>query len=159
MNFPKFSSLRYSIINQSSSLHWIFYVFEKARQNTMNHFLISLTMTQYVFCVTWFTHKGRQREKNWMTHIPLFFFRGKSMSLHTAYLNSGLHLHSKYLIRKWRMAHFVGCHQWFFFQLPRKTTQSQYTGEVTVNQQALTPMWWRLRHLDVSEFLRHCYVA
>ena len=27
-----------------------------------------------------------------------------------------------------------------FFQLPRKTTQSQYTGEVTLNQQAaLTP--------------------
>ena len=31
-----------------------------------------------------------------------------------AYLNSGLHLHSKYLIRKWRMAHFVSCHQWVF---------------------------------------------
>jgi len=37
------------------------------------------------------------------------------------------------------MAHFVGCHQWVFFQLPTKTTQSQYTSEVTLNQQALMP--------------------
>jgi hypothetical protein len=72
--------------------------------------------------------------------MPFFFFRGKSISLYTAYLNSGLHLHSKYLIKKWKMAHFVGCYQWFFFQFPRKRTESQYTGEVTVNQQALTPM-------------------
>jgi hypothetical protein len=80
-------------------------------------------------------NKERQREKSWLTHMPLFCFHGKAISLHTAYL------HRKYLIRNWRMTHFVSYHQWVLFQLPRKTTLSQYTSEVTVNQQALTPMW------------------
>jgi hypothetical protein len=60
--------------------------------------------------------------------------------------------------RKWRMAHFVGWHQWVFSHIQKKRTQSQHTGEVTLNQQAaLTLMWWRLRRFDASEFRRHCY--
>ncbi len=61
-----------------------------------------------------------KEEKSWLTHIPLFFFRGKSMFLHTACLNSDRHLHSKYLMREWRMAHFVGCQQWVFSNIQAK---------------------------------------
>jgi hypothetical protein len=80
-----------------------------------------------------------ERKKLIDAHAFVLFSRKVDVFTHSN-LNSGLHLHRKYLIRKWRMAHFVGCHQWVFFQLSRKRTQSQYTGEVTVNQQALTPM-------------------
>ena len=37
--------------------------------------------------------------------------------IYDSYYNN---LHSKYLIRKWRMAHFVGCHQWVFSNFQQK---------------------------------------
>ncbi len=52
--------------------------------------------------------------------MPMFLFRGTAIPLHTAHLNDNLHLHSKYVGRKWRMAHLVGWHQWVFFNYQEK---------------------------------------
>jgi hypothetical protein len=68
------------------------------------------------------------RKKSWLTHMRLFFFRVKLMFSHITYLNSELRLHCKYLIRKWTMTHFVGCHQWIFSNLQQNNTNSIHRG-------------------------------
>ncbi len=67
--------------------------------------------------------------------MSVFLYRGTAIPLHTANLNDNLHLHRKYVGRKWRMAHFVGCRQWVFsFSNIEEKEHSQYTGEATLNQ-------------------------
>jgi len=46
-----------------------------------------------------------------------------------------------------------------FFQLPRQTVQSQYTGEVMVNKRGTDVNAICLRYFDASELLRHCCVV
>ena len=79
-----------------------------------------LARIQHIFCATSVIYREKEKEKSWLTHMPVFFFRAKLMFLHTACFNTGRHLHSKYLIRKWRMAHLFGCHQWGFFNIQVK---------------------------------------
>ncbi len=64
-------------------------------------------------------HKEKMIEKLIDAHAFVPFSR-KVDSLHIAYLNSHLHSHIKYLIRKWRMAHFVGSHRWVFFNFRKE---------------------------------------
>jgi len=89
----------------------------------------------FLYCMN---HRLKET-KHWLMHIHfLCIFRGKSISVHKRHLNSCFYLLRKKVIRRWRMAHFVDYQQWVFFQLQRQTIQSQYSGEVTVNQQMLT---------------------
>jgi hypothetical protein len=96
------------------------------------------------FCITWVIHT--ERKKSWLTHILSFFF-AESRCPYTTYLNRGLHLHSKYLMRKWRMAHFVDCHQWVFPTSNKNNTKSIHrwsdgeSASVGAHMMTFTTLW------------------
>jgi hypothetical protein len=85
------------------------------------------------------SHPRREKEKLIDAYTFVLFSQKVDVLTHNILESHGLHLQSKYLIRKWRMAHFVGRHQWVFSNFQQKQ-HSQYTGEVTLNRQALAPM-------------------
>ncbi len=88
----------------------------------MNQFLISFG-NDTVCILRHIILPQRETEKEKLIAAHAFVLLSRKVDILTYSildLNSGLHLHSKYLIRKRKMAHFVGCHQWIFSNFQEK---------------------------------------